>query len=38
MAGGNDVTFPDVPAGTILPIRVTHILGATGASSIVALW
>lgn len=35
--GGNDVTFPNVQDGTLLPIRVTHIL-ASGASNIVALW
>lgn len=40
MAGdGGDVTFSSVPAGTILPIRVTRILSTgTTATSIVALW
>lgn len=37
MAGGGDVTFTGVPAGVILPIRVTHVLAATTATSIVAL-
>ena len=38
MKGGGDVTFAGVPAGSILPIRVTHILGASTATDIVALW
>jgi hypothetical protein len=37
MVGGGNVTFT-VPAGSILPIRVTHILGASTADDIVALW
>jgi hypothetical protein len=37
MAGGGDVTFSGVPAGMILPIRVTHVLGATTATNIIAL-
>ena len=38
MVGGGDVTFASVPAGAILPIRVTHVLGTSTASDIVALW
>jgi hypothetical protein len=38
MMGGGDVTFSSVPAGSVLPIRVTHILGTSTADDIVALW
>jgi len=38
MADGGDVTFAGVPAGFILPIRVTHVLASTTATNIVALW
>lgn len=39
MAGGGTVVFTAVPAGTLLPIRVTRIKAAnTDASSIVAVW
>lgn len=37
MAGGGSVSFAAVPAGTTLPIAVTHVTAAT-ATSIVALW
>lgn len=37
MAGGGSVQFTNVPDGTTLPIRVTHVTAAT-ASDIVALW
>lgn len=37
MANGTVLTFASVPAGTILPLRVTKVMAATGASSIVAL-
>ena len=39
MQDGGEVTFVDVPAGTVLPIRV-KIVQATGttATSIIALW
>ena len=33
----NTITFPNVPVG-ILPIRVTKVMAATGATDIVALW
>lgn len=32
------VTFVGVPAGTILPIRVTRVMAATTATSIVAIY
>ena len=38
MANGVNATFAAVPAGTTLPIRVTHVLATgTAATSIVAL-
>lgn len=37
MLGGQSVTFAAVPAGAILPIRVTHVTAAT-ATSIVGVW
>jgi hypothetical protein len=37
MVGGQSVTFSAVPAGSLLPIRATHITAAT-ATAIVALW
>lgn len=33
----NTITFQNVPVG-ILPIRVTKVMAATGATDIVALW
>jgi hypothetical protein len=39
MAGGGNVVFSGVPAGTLLPIRVTHVLAtSTTATLIDALW
>lgn len=39
LRGGQTVLFSGVPAGTILPIRCTHILAtSTTATLIVALW
>jgi hypothetical protein len=39
MQGGGNVTFTGVPAGTVLPIRVTHVLStSTTATSIVNLY
>lgn len=39
MAGQeNDVTFVAVPAGTMLPIRVSQVRAATTASAIIALY
>lgn len=39
MVGGQTVLFGNVPDGTTLPIRVTHILAAsTDADDVVSLW
>ena len=39
MAGaGNTVVFQGLPAGSLLPIRVTKVLAATTATLIVAMW
>ena len=35
MVGGQSVTFSNVPAGSTLPFRVTHV---TAGSDVVALW
>ena len=35
MAGGQSVTFNNVPAGSTLPFRVTHV---TAGANVVALW
>lgn len=35
MAGGGSVTFAGLAAGTVLPVRVTHVTAGTG---VVALW
>lgn len=37
-SSGTTVTFVGVPAGTILPIRVTRVMAATTATSIVAIY
>ena len=37
MESGNSVTFTAVPAGTFLPILVTHVTAAT-ATAILALY
>ncbi|WP_096785876.1 hypothetical protein [Rhodobacter sp. CZR27] len=37
MRGGQSVTFANVAAGTILPIRASHVTAAT-ATGIIALW
>jgi hypothetical protein len=37
MLGGGDVTFKAVPVGTILPIRVSRVKAATGATYIISL-
>jgi len=36
--GGSSVTFSNVPGGTILPIRPTHVTGTTTASNIVGIY
>ncbi|MEY2875998.1 MAG: hypothetical protein RLZZ373_3369 [Pseudomonadota bacterium] len=38
MGDGTDVTFANVPAGTIMPVRVKRVRAATTADDIVALW
>lgn len=39
MAGGQDVTFQNLPAGSLLPVRPARVLATgTTASGIVALW
>lgn len=39
LMGGQTVLFTAVPAGTLLPIRVTRVMAAgTTASDVVALW
>ena len=38
MGGGQTVTFTAVPAGTVLPLRASHILAGGTATSILALW
>ncbi len=39
LAGGQDVTFRNVPAGSLLPVRATRVLATgTTASGILALW
>lgn len=35
MVGGQSVTFTAVPAGSLLPLRVTHVTAGTG---VVAIW
>lgn len=37
--GGDTVVFSSVPAGTILPVRATHVKSSnTTASNILAMW
>lgn len=36
--GGTTVTFKAPPVGTILPVRATHVTGATTATLLIALW
>ena len=39
MAGGDDVTLLNVEAGSMLPLRVTHVKATgTTAANIVAFW
>lgn len=39
MKAGNTVVFPDVPSGSILPIRITRVVDAnTTALGLIALW
>lgn len=36
MRGGGSVTFKNIPAGTVIPVRVSHVTAAT-AADIIAL-
>ena len=37
--GNANVVFPNVPAGTVLPIEATRVLSTgTGAGNLVAMW
>lgn len=36
--GGSVVTFSDVPAGSLLPIRARRVLSSSGATNIVGLY
>jgi hypothetical protein len=38
MQDGGSVTFLGVPAGTLIPLRVSRVLPATTAGAIVGLW
>jgi len=37
MLAGTTVTFADVPAGSVLPIRVSHVLASSTASALIGL-
>lgn len=38
-AGGDDVTFKNVPNGTFIPVQVVRVFAATtNATDIIALW
>lgn len=39
LADGTDLVFANLPAGALLPIRVSHVLATgTSAAGVVALW
>ena len=39
LVGGDSVTLTNLPSGTLIPLRVTHVLGTgTTATGIVGLW
>lgn len=37
-AGGDDVTFSNVPNGTFIPVQVVRVFTASTANNILALW
>lgn len=37
-AGGQTTVFKNVPAGLLLPVRATHVLTASTAADLVAMW
>lgn len=38
MRSGETVTFAGVPAGTLLPVRVTRVLESSTATDLVGVW
>lgn len=37
-SGSTGITFYNVPAGTLLPIRITKVYGASSATLMTAIW
>ena len=36
--GGETITFSDVPAGSLVPIRASRVLESTTATNLVGMW